>query len=442
MMLGKIKQRMETINTKRVGVVFASSNPAPSEIEWAPNHMVKVHSFSSGEHAFDWCLRNEGAFGLVIVGKETEDITGKKLCAMLKDNVCTDVMLFVETNDDEERVKLFTMADVLLYPDKSPSDEIKRYIKNYADFGKLVPDEDLPVPKLEPAFPLISGTSINEYVLIQELGSGGMSDVWEAKHRNQRERSAIKFLHSRWWNNVRKSQSFCHEAELLSRFSYPHLPRLLSSGYWESYQYSVLPYISAIRGGELISTLSPAPREIAGYVARHLFSTLEYIHSFEIEGQNLGVVHRDICPDNLLFSETGRLYLIDFGSARSILFDEIGTDGNSMNESIAGHHLYLAPEQRDRLAPKYSQQSDIYSAALTVYRLFVHDLYMDRSCSQLAPLPPSGPQFYRDFFATALSTDPSERFRSAADVLEIVQAIFPELSEEEFLSFLQHSIFS
>lgn len=209
----------------------------------------------------------------------------------------------------------------------------------------------------------------------------------------------------------------------------------------------VLPYIQGMRGGELFSVISPAPREVVGFIACELFSALEYIHNFAHNGSHLNVQHRDVCPDNLLFLKSGSMFLIDFGSARSRLF-ETGCDIRPVRESIAGHHLYNAPEQLDRFHPQHGQPSDVYSASLTLYRLFVPRLYADENQAQLYagaewralyPLPDNVPEYYRDFFQKTLARAPENR-PTAAQALAYIKDCFPVLEQNEFERYLRNFI--
>ncbi|MCI0601809.1 protein kinase [bacterium] len=410
------------------------------------NTKVKAFRFTSGEEAFDWCRRNEETFSLVIVGPHTDDMTGKKLSRLIKQEVVMDVILILESNDSEETVKNHTAADILLYPTESVIDLVRQYIANYASYGKGVPDAEIIMPEFEQISGLSKGVTLKGYTLINLIESGGMSAVWEAySNINKSERVAIKFLHSTWLQSARISESFNHEAILLSKFSHKNILKLLLSGCWNSYQYMILPYVDGMRGDDLFSVIEPARSEVVSFIACELFSTLEYIHNFADDGLQLNVQHRDVCPDNLLFSKSGSMFLIDFGSARSGLF-ETGCDIRPVRESIAGHHLYNAPEQLDRFHPQHSRQSDVYSAGLTLYRLFVPRLYADENqiyadvgSRALYPLPDNVPEYYCDFFQKTLARAPENR-PTAAHALAYIKRHFPLLQQDEFKNYLRNFI--
>ncbi len=433
--------------TAPMAVVLVGSDSEVSQMELT-NTRVKAFRFTSAEEAFDWCRRNEGTFSLVVTGPHTDDMTGKKLCRLIKQEVLADVLLILDSNESEESIKNHTAADILLYPTDSVVDLVRQYIANYASYGKAVPDAEFMMPEFKQISGLNNGITVKGYTLINQIESGGMSAVWEANsNTNKGERVAIKFLHSTWLQNARISESFNHESILLSKFSHKNILKLLLSGCWNSYQYMILPYVDGIRGDDLFSVISPAPCEVAGFIACELFGTLQYIHSFADDGLLLNIQHRDVCPDNLLFSKTGSMFLIDFGSARSRLF-ETGCDLSPVRESIAGHHLYNAPEQLDRFHPQHGQQSDIFSAGLTLYRLFVPRLYQDENHAQLCgskesralyPLPDDVPEYFRDFFHQALARAPEDR-PTAAEALAYIRDYFPVVQQDEFTRYLRKII--
>lgn len=184
--------------TPPMGVILVGCDGEISQMELA-NTRVKAFRFTSGEEAFDWCRRNEGTFSLVVVGPYTDDMTGKKLSRLIKQEVSTDLLLILDSNDSEETIKNHTAADLLLQPTESVIDLVRQYIANYASYGKAVPDAEIMMPEFEQISVLSKGVIIKGYTLIDLIEAGGMSAVWQA-HSNitQAERVAVKFLHSTW----------------------------------------------------------------------------------------------------------------------------------------------------------------------------------------------------------------------------------------------------
>ena len=251
---------------------------------------------------------------------------------------------------------------------------------------------------------------------------------------------AIKFLSADWKHNQRIIESFRHEARLLSTLNHPHILPVVDTGCWNSYEYMVLPFVSGFTGDDLFSEIAPVSDfEIVGYLARQLFSTVAYIHEFELGGQPLHILHRDISPLNLLFSKEGHMYLIDFGSAKSELFNRSVFDGRQVAVSATGIDAYVAPEQRNIDHVENTHLSDIYAAGLVVYRLLVPFLHLADSQigkRELHPLPIVSDAI-RQFFDKVLAENPTDRYSSAADALQAIEEAFPTVTSEEFQAYIR-----
>lgn len=169
------------------------------------------------------------------------------------------------------------------------------------------------------------------YELINRIGSGGMGTVWVARDRVLDRRVAVKILHPHLAGDPAVRARFSREATTISRLRHPGIVAL--------YDIIVDPpalVLELIEGRDLAAVLAahgPLDPPTAVAVARAAAAALDVAH-------RRGVVHRDVCPANILVSDDGRVVLADFGIAR-LLDDRTGLTG----DAVVGTAAYLAPEQ-------------------------------------------------------------------------------------------------
>jgi serine/threonine-protein kinase len=158
----------------------------------------------------------------------------------------------------------------------------------------------------------------------------------------------------------------------------------------------------------------------------------------DVDGQNLGVIHRDISPHNIIVGLDGVTRVIDFGIARAA-----GRMQNTQSGVVKGKFAYMSPEQLS--AVPLTSRSDIYGMGavlwelLTGQRLFSsssnHELIVLRARGVLPP-PPSSvvaglPAHVDELVTRALAPRPEDRFATAAEMAEAVREVLGEASESE-----------
>jgi hypothetical protein len=173
-------------------------------------------------------------------------------------------------------------------------------------------------------------------------------------------------------------------------------------------------------GTRLVTACERVPLPVAIHVASEVARALAYAHAF----RDLGIVHRDVTPDNVMLSFSGEVKLIDFGIARSDVDATLTSAGQ-----IVGRPTYTAPEiwaggQADRRA-------DIYSLGVVLWQLLtgrqLDEVHADRA--NAAP-PPSAhnPQVSPALDAVAaraLAPDPAQRYQDAGELQQALQPFFP-----------------
>lgn len=262
-----------------------------------------------------------------------------------------------------------------------------------------------------------------DYILIDELGRGGMAVVYHAMDTRTKQKVALKVLYESWMADAEIIKRFEREAELVKSLDHPNIVSVLDFGEHEGRMYLVMPFLE---GGSL-ATLFNEPRNISlkstAIILKQVADALEYAHT-------KGIIHRDIKLENILLDETKKPYLADFGIARL-------TDGTRLTATgyIAGTPLYMSPEQAMGL--NIDIRSDVYGLAVMAYLMTtgVHPFtgqdalaVLNKHISQFAPLPstvnPKLPPGLDDVLMKGLAKEPANRHQTATEFInDFVQAI-------------------
>jgi serine/threonine protein kinase len=250
------------------------------------------------------------------------------------------------------------------------------------------------------------------YSLLQRLGRGGMGVVDLAVDRSGRP-VALKRL------ALRGSAEEMHlarlrvrrEAEVLGVLDHPHIVPLLDVVDDGDDIVLVMPYLSGGTLGQLVATRGPMPPAYVGQLADALLDALATAH-------RAGIVHRDIKPANVLFDESGRAYLTDFGVALM----RGATSGLTAAEVVIGTPEYMAPEQAR--GERATAASDVFSMGATLRFAATGEppfgrgdarVILHRAAeAKIEPLPSSLPRHLRNRLAPLLHKRPDRRPTAAA----------------------------
>jgi eukaryotic-like serine/threonine-protein kinase len=232
-------------------------------------------------------------------------------------------------------------------------DRIPRGVRPRPARGEAVPEEltytgPVPTAGVPIARPPRAGERYEAGAL---LGRGGGGEVYRGYDRVLRRQVAIKVLHGGEASALRAAQ-FDREVRLLARLQHPHLIPFHDAWQDGRRRYLVMPLVEGTTLAGRIAS-GPVPADEAQRIASALTGALAYIHAH-------GVVHRDVKPSNVLLGRDGRIFLADFGIARSVETDHTATRPGFM----VGTAAYLAPEQvqGEHIGPA----CDVYSLGLVL----------------------------------------------------------------------------
>jgi eukaryotic-like serine/threonine-protein kinase len=277
------------------------------------------------------------------------------------------------------------------------------------------------------------GGRLNEYLLEDLLGQGGMARVYRGLDLRLQRYVAVKVIDSPYRHDSEYKQRFEREAQAVAQLDYPHIVRLYRYGEQEGLLYMVMQYVE---GSDLETIMNQYeadgemmdPADIRRLV-REICQALDYAHS-------RGVIHRDVKPANIMLDMGGRAIVADFGLA---LLTDLGTRGE-----VFGSPHYIAPEQAISSAAAVPQ-TDLYAVGVILYRMFTGVLPFEgidplevalRHVSE-PPAPPRSlrPEISPQLEAVilkALAKEPADRYaggEALAGALDAALAEAPALSK-------------
>ncbi|MFA5206098.1 MAG: protein kinase, partial [Lentisphaeria bacterium] len=208
---------------------------------------------------------------------------------------------------------------------------------------------------LVPANRFAAGSVINDFAIQRELGKGGVGTVYLARQLSLDRPVALKILHPQFAADQGFVDEFIREARAAAMLNHPTLVQAYAVGEDEGVFFFAMEYVE---GTTLKQLLAHSGRMVTD---RALAIVTEINAALEFAWQQQKLVHRDIKPDNIILTETGRIKLADMGLARRAA--EIAQGG----EEVMGTPQYISPEQLQGLA--LDNRSDIYSLGATFFHM-------------------------------------------------------------------------
>ena len=255
----------------------------------------------------------------------------------------------------------------------------------------------------------------------QQIGRGGMGEIYRATDTTLGRAVAIKVLAERYASDEGVRQRFTREALAAARLSgQRNTVTIYDVGEHNDRPYIVMEYLG---GGSLEDVLAAEGAQPPERVFRWLEQAAAALDAAHAEG----VIHRDVKPANLMLDRSGNVHVADFGIASAA-----GMDSLTMTGTVLGTAGYLSPEQAmgDRATPA----SDRYGLAIVAYELltgkrpFAADSPTAEASAHVnAPVPSvcdmsSLPCELDPVFEQALAKDPSQRYDSAAEFVAALRA--------------------
>ena len=206
--------------------------------------------------------------------------------------------------------------------------------------------------------PFEDGEVIGPYKIVEQLGRGGMANVYKAYHANLDRHVALKVLHPNFLEDPNFLARFEREAKVVARLEHPNIIPVYDYSKFENRPYLVMKYVEGYTLKSWVRAKGMNPEE-GIRIIEAIGSGLSYAHK-------KGIFHRDIKPSNVMITEDGEVFLADFGLARIASAGETTISADVM----IGTPQYISPEQA-RGDVDLDERADIYSFGILVYELVV-----------------------------------------------------------------------
>ncbi len=295
---------------------------------------------------------------------------------------------------------------------------------------------DMPAPaSIPPTSPLMPGFFLDRYELLCPLADGGMASVWVARLRGKHgfeKLVAIKTILPQYAADERFQEMFLDEARIASRIEHANVAQILDVGEQHGITYLVMEWVDGDSLSRLYRALKKKnvalPMNVLLRVVADACGGLHAAHELRDEhGALLGVVHRDVSPQNILVSQRGMAKLIDFGIAKAR--DRVIVDTNA--GLLKGKIHYMAPEQA--LGESVDRRADVFAVGALLHHLLSGAPPFDGP-NQLAvlkrltsnepapPLPENVPHAVAAVVTRALAFSPDDRFATAAELQAAIES--------------------
>jgi len=207
-----------------------------------------------------------------------------------------------------------------------------------------------------PVEELTRGTTFaSRYEIIEELGKGGMGEVYRVEDKKIKEEVALKLIKPEIALDKKTIERFSNELKMARKIAHRNVCKMYDLGEEKGTPYITMEYVP---GEDLKSFIRRSEQLTAGKsisIAKQVCDGLEEAHK-------LGVIHRDLKPSNIMIDKEGNAHIMDFGIARSVTGKGITGAG-----VMIGTPEYMSPEQVD--GKETDQRSDIYSLGVMLYEM-------------------------------------------------------------------------
>jgi len=289
-----------------------------------------------------------------------------------------------------------------------------------------------------------AGHTLGRYELLVPIAQGGMAVVWAARMKGTRgfqKTVAVKTMLPELSQDPQFEEMFLAEAGLASRIRHPHVCEILDLGEQDGLIYIVMEWID----GEPLSQLARAARQkgngvpmlVSLRLCLNAALGLHAAHELKDEaGTLIGLVHRDVSPQNILVTYDGVVKIVDFGVAKATAEADHGA---TKDGQLKGKVPFMSPEQA--LGKAVDRRTDVFALGIVLFQLLAgkHPFRGDndmitlrRICDKdasptLASAMPNCPPLLNDLIAKALEKDQELRYQTMAEFARALDRAIAEL---------------
>jgi len=278
-----------------------------------------------------------------------------------------------------------------------------------------------------------------KYQIIDRLGVGGMGEIFKVRHIHLNELRVIKIMRPNVAQDDQGLQRFLQEARTSTMIKHKNLAMLYDFAQLEdgSY-YMVWEFIDGTNIQKWIGEHGAMPPRLTTEIAVQALSGLDHLHS-------MGLIHRDISPENIMLSQDhhGKLLVkvIDFGIAKQLAEGE-GGQGLTQTGMFLGKLKYASPEQAGFLADgeHLDARSDLYSFGIVMYEMLAGRApfqaanpqgYILKHVSEKPPALTNVPMELESIVMRSLEKNRDARYETAADFAGALESIRTKIAPDQ-----------
>jgi serine/threonine protein kinase/Tfp pilus assembly protein PilF len=259
------------------------------------------------------------------------------------------------------------------------------------------------------------------YEILKTLGEGGMGAVYKARDLELDRMVALKVIRPELARHPAIIDRFKQELLLSQKVTHRNVIRIYDLGEGDGVKFITMEFIEGEDLRSIIFERKKLSPPEAVQIMEQVCLALEAAHS-------VGVIHRDLKPQNIMRDKSGRILVMDFGLARNI-----EGDGMTQSGALVGTMEYMSPEQA--LAKELDQRSDIFSAGLIFYEMLTGEVpyradsalasLIRRTQERAVPISKHDatiPQAVGSIVSKCLEREPADRYQTAADLRNDLEA--------------------
>jgi eukaryotic-like serine/threonine-protein kinase len=253
------------------------------------------------------------------------------------------------------------------------------------------------------------------YEIISQLGIGGMGTVYKARDQEVDRLVAVKVIRAELAGNADILTRFKQELVLARKVTHKNVIRIFDLGRVSGLRYITMEYIDGQDLRSYVKKKGKLSRQECVEIMQQVCLALEAAH-------NEKVVHRDLKPQNIMLDAQNKVYVMDFGIARSV-----GAEGLTMTGGYVGTPGYMSPEQVK--GDEVDGRSDIFTMGIILYELLsdkmpfsaetvqrsMYKRTVERSPS-VTSVDPTVPQYLSEVVAKCLEIEPEKRYQTANEL--------------------------
>jgi serine/threonine-protein kinase len=301
---------------------------------------------------------------------------------------------------------------------------------------------------------LESGSTLGRYTLLLPVGQGGQAAVWVASFTGLagfEKTVALKALLPPRDDEEAHIERFTDEALWATRLRHPNVVEVLDFGEEDGVLYIVMPWIDGEPVNAIIDVASrkggipiPIAVNLVGQACRGLHAAHELTSE---HGEPLGLVHRDVSPENILVTREGVAKIADFGVATARGHDSLVTGESDLGRA-RGKVWYMAPEEL--WGEPVDRRADLFALGVVLYRMTTgrHPFStgsgresVRRMLASAAPAPPRSflpdyPEALEAILLRVLAEKPEERHATARELQQALFKAVPPASDDDVAQFL------